>query len=186
MASRTVRSVALVPLALILFALGGCAIKHPTADLVHGKQLFIQKCGVCHTLSHAGTKGSIGPNLDDAFRQDRADGIKTTSIEGLVDDWIQYPNDQGTMPAMIAACAFSFGIYSAPAAISLKPSIALWQTKNDDPRLTICATSLRYGLPLPGFASENSARTFAGAFLSEGSSRSFQTPLVIASAIAAP
>jgi mono/diheme cytochrome c family protein len=101
MASRTLRSVALVPLALALFALGGCAIKHPTADLVHGKQLFVSKCGVCHTLSHAGTKGSVGPNLDYAFRQDRVDGIKAASIEGLVDDWIQFPNDQGVMPAMI-------------------------------------------------------------------------------------
>lgn len=101
MASRTVRSVALVPLALILFALGGCAIKHPTADLVRGKQLFVQKCGVCHTLSHAGSTGSVGPNLDDAFRQDRADGIKTTSIEGLVDYWIQHPNTQGVMPTGI-------------------------------------------------------------------------------------
>jgi mono/diheme cytochrome c family protein len=101
MAFRTVRSVALVPLALALFALGGCAVKHPTANLVHGKQLFVSKCGVCHTLSHAGTKGNVGPDLDDAFRQDRADGIKSTSIEGLVADWIQYPNDQGVMPAMI-------------------------------------------------------------------------------------
>lgn len=101
MASRTLRSVALVPLALALFALGGCAIKHPTGDLVHGKQLFVAKCGVCHTLSHAGTKGAVGPNLDDAFRQDRADGYKDTSIEGLVSYWIQYPNDQGVMPAMI-------------------------------------------------------------------------------------
>ncbi len=101
MASRTLRSVALVPLALILFALGGCAVKHPTADLVRGKQLFVQKCGVCHTLSHAGSTGSIGPNLDDAFRQDRADGIKSTSIEGLVDCWIQYPNSQGVMPTGI-------------------------------------------------------------------------------------
>jgi len=99
---RAFRStVALVPLALSLFALGGCAIKHPTGDLVHGKQLFVQKCGVCHTLSHAGTTGTIGPNLDDAFRQDRVDGIKSTSIEGLVDNWIEYPNDQGVMPAMI-------------------------------------------------------------------------------------
>jgi mono/diheme cytochrome c family protein len=101
MASRTLRSVALVPLALALFALGGCAIKHPTADLIHGKQLFVSKCGVCHTLAHAGTKGSVGPNLDDAFRQDRVDGIKAASIQGLVDDWIQFPNDQGVMPAMI-------------------------------------------------------------------------------------
>ncbi len=101
MASRTFRSVALVPLALVLFALGGCAIKHPTGDLVHGKQLFVAKCGVCHTLSHAGTKGAVGPNLDDAFRQDRVDGYKDTSIEGLVSYWIQYPNTQGVMPARI-------------------------------------------------------------------------------------
>src|ERR1700756_4309543 len=77
---RVFRStVALLPLALVLFALGGCAVKHPTADLVKGKQLFIQKCGVCHTLNHAGTTGTIGPNLDVAFHQDRADGIKGTS-----------------------------------------------------------------------------------------------------------
>src|SRR5579884_1911564 len=79
-------------------ALGGCALKHPVANLVHGKQLFEAKCGVCHTLSHASTSGGTGPNLDVAFRQDRADGIKSTSIEGLVSYWIQYPNVQGVMP----------------------------------------------------------------------------------------
>jgi mono/diheme cytochrome c family protein len=99
---RVSRSVlALVPLALVLFALGGCDLKHPTSDLVRGKQLFISKCGVCHTLSHASTTGTIGPNLDVAFRQDRADGIKSTSIEGLIDYWIQYPNSQGVMPSRI-------------------------------------------------------------------------------------
>jgi mono/diheme cytochrome c family protein len=99
---RAVRSTAaLLPLALTLIALGGCSIKHPTADLVRGKQLFTQKCGACHTLAHASTTGSVGPNLDVAFHQDRADGIKSTSIEGLVSYWIQYPNTQGTMPAML-------------------------------------------------------------------------------------
>ena len=43
----------------------------------------------------------MGPNLDDAFRQDRADGYKSTSIQGLVDYWIRYPNTQGVMPAML-------------------------------------------------------------------------------------
>jgi uncharacterized cupredoxin-like copper-binding protein len=47
----------------------------------------------------AGAVGTVGPNLDDAFRQDRADGVKSTSIEGLVSYWIQYPNVQGAMPA---------------------------------------------------------------------------------------
>jgi mono/diheme cytochrome c family protein len=94
-----------VAVALLTLAASGCAIKHPVTDLVRGKQLFVEKCGACHTLSHADTTGTIGPNLDDAFRQDRADGIKSASIEGLVDFWIQYPNadpDSGAvMPPML-------------------------------------------------------------------------------------
>jgi mono/diheme cytochrome c family protein len=93
--------VALLPAALVLLVVGGCAVKHPTANLVHGKVLFVSKCGACHTLTHASTTGSVGPNLDDAFRQDRADGIKSTSIQGLVSYWIQFPNTQGAMPAML-------------------------------------------------------------------------------------
>jgi len=87
--------------AMIVVLLGGCGVKHPTADEVNGKQLFVAKCGSCHTLAHAGTQGQVGPNLDDAFRQDRADGVKSTSIQGLVDYWIRYPNSQGVMPAKI-------------------------------------------------------------------------------------
>ena len=29
-----------------------------------GKQIFTQSCGTCHTLSDAGTNGTVGPNLD--------------------------------------------------------------------------------------------------------------------------
>jgi mono/diheme cytochrome c family protein len=102
MPSRAFRSkAALLPLIFAAIGLGGCAIKHPTANLVKGKELFVAKCGACHTLSHASTKGSVGPNLDDAFRQDRKDGIKSTSIEGLVAYWIQYPNSQGVMPTRL-------------------------------------------------------------------------------------
>lgn len=35
------------------------------AQLAEGEKLFKQKCGTCHTLAAAGTKGTIGPNLDD-------------------------------------------------------------------------------------------------------------------------
>src|SRR5436309_11995228 len=81
-----------------LVALSGCAVKHSTPNLVHGKQLFVQKCGACHTLSHAGTSGAVGPNLDDAFRQDRADRLRSSDIRGLVDYWIKYPSEGGVMP----------------------------------------------------------------------------------------
>jgi hypothetical protein len=30
-----------------------------------GKQIFTQSCGTCHTLSDAGTSGTVGPNLDE-------------------------------------------------------------------------------------------------------------------------
>jgi mono/diheme cytochrome c family protein len=31
----------------------------------HGRKLFIETCGSCHTLDAAGTTGQIGPNLGD-------------------------------------------------------------------------------------------------------------------------
>jgi len=36
-----------------------------------GEELFVERCGSCHTLSAAGTDGSVGPNLDD-LRPDAA------------------------------------------------------------------------------------------------------------------
>lgn len=99
--ARIHRGLIVVPGAALLLAAGGCNVKHPTTNVVRGKQLFVQKCGSCHTLSHAATSGTVGPNLDDAFRQDRADGVKSTSIQGLVSYWIQYPNTQGAMPARL-------------------------------------------------------------------------------------
>lgn len=104
-----------------MVALGGCAIKHPTADLVAGKQLFVKGCGSCHTLSHAGSVGSVGPNLDDAFLQDRADGIKSTSIQGLVDYWIRYPNTQGVMPTMLYKGAQAQDVAAYVAAVAARP-----------------------------------------------------------------
>jgi mono/diheme cytochrome c family protein len=36
-------------------------------DPANGKEIFsAQGCGSCHTLSDAGTSGTIGPNLDDS------------------------------------------------------------------------------------------------------------------------
>jgi plastocyanin len=99
---RRLRGVgALTTGALLVASAAGCAVKHPTANLVHGKQLFVAKCGSCHTLNRANASGTVGPNLDVVFRQDRADGVKSTSIQGLVDYWIQYPNTAGAMPAML-------------------------------------------------------------------------------------
>ncbi len=101
MAKSLGRITTLVAAALSVVSLGGCALKHPTANLVTGKKLFASNCASCHTLSHANSTGTVGPNLDDAFRQSRVDGVKSTSIEGLVSYWIQFPNTQGVMPPML-------------------------------------------------------------------------------------
>jgi mono/diheme cytochrome c family protein len=99
--AQTLRGLILAPAALLLVVLGGCNVKHPTSNLVSGKKLFVEHCASCHTLAHAQASGTVGPNLDDAFRQDRADGVKSTSIQGLVSYWIEFPNTQGVMPAKL-------------------------------------------------------------------------------------
>jgi mono/diheme cytochrome c family protein len=67
---------------------GGMASKN--ADKAHGKELFQQKCGSCHTLADAGTQGKIGPNLDDAFAGPRAQGFKESTIRNVVRDQILF------------------------------------------------------------------------------------------------
>ena len=82
------------------------------ADLVAGKKLFAQKCGSCHVLNRAGTKGTVGPDLDEAFRRPLRDGFPRTSIQGIIHDQILYPadfqaegrkrpDDSGAMPAKL-------------------------------------------------------------------------------------
>jgi mono/diheme cytochrome c family protein len=107
----------------VMLAVGACAsgIKHPTANLVSGKVMFQKNCGSCHTLAHASTSGTTGPNLDDAFRQDRADGVKSTSIQGLVDYWIRYPNTQGVMPKGIVVGQDAQDVAAYVAAVAARP-----------------------------------------------------------------
>jgi mono/diheme cytochrome c family protein len=77
-------------------AMSGCSIKDDHADVVAGKQAFVQKCGSCHVLSRAGTKGVTGPNLDEAFRRAKIDGLGTDAIRGVVKKQIGYPSRSGS------------------------------------------------------------------------------------------
>jgi plastocyanin len=89
---------------IALVALGGCSIKrYEGVNLVAGKQLFVKNCSSCHTLARADAKGIVGPNLDDAFRGSLADGLKRTTIRGVVRQQILYPETGGTMPAKLVA-----------------------------------------------------------------------------------
>ncbi len=60
--------------------------EYQNGDAAAGKAVFEAKCGVCHTLSDAGTTGTVGPNLDEA----------KPSLELALDRVV---NGQGVMPS---------------------------------------------------------------------------------------
>jgi mono/diheme cytochrome c family protein len=77
--------------AVVAAGCGTGGLQSGEADRANGKELFVQKCGSCHTLADAGTQGTIGPNLDDAFSGPREQGFKESSIRNVVHDQILYP-----------------------------------------------------------------------------------------------
>ena len=56
-----------------------------------GRDLFVNRCGGCHVLADAGTAGTVGPNLDDAFAQAREDGMTSATFTNVVVDQILFP-----------------------------------------------------------------------------------------------
>ena len=82
--------------AAVLVTLGGCGTGGYSTDGSQGagKPLFTQRCGSCHTLADAGTAGTIGPNLDDAFAQARADGMTSDTFIQVVREQILFPITQ--------------------------------------------------------------------------------------------
>ena len=88
----------------LLIALGAVLLlaacgKEESPDLVNGKGLFIGEgtCGSCHALNRAGTKGTQGPNLDEAFEQARLDGMNEATVEGVVVRQIAHPRRNSIM-----------------------------------------------------------------------------------------
>jgi plastocyanin len=105
--SRSLRSLGLlVGTSGLLLGASGCAVKRDdNANVIVGKQQFVAKCGSCHTLARAGTKGIVGPNLDEAFRESLANGFKRDTIEGIVHGQVLEPNHGGVMPKGLAGGA---------------------------------------------------------------------------------
>jgi plastocyanin len=89
-------------LAIVALATTGCSLKgNDNTNLILGKQAFVAKCGSCHTLARAATKGSVGPNLDEAFRVPIAEGLERNTIRGVVEFQVTYANPEGIMPARL-------------------------------------------------------------------------------------
>jgi mono/diheme cytochrome c family protein len=72
-----------------VLAVTGCGSSSNADDVAAGKQKFTELCGGCHMLADAGTVGTTGPNLDDAFGAARAAGFKSNGMKQLVEQWIQ-------------------------------------------------------------------------------------------------
>ena len=90
-----------------------------SGDQTAGKQVFVAQCGGCHTLADAGTNGKTGPNLDDAFRYDRQQGYKNSTIQQVVRDQILIAG--GQMPANIVKGADAEAVSAYVAAVAGVP-----------------------------------------------------------------
>ena len=78
-------------LSLLVLAGAGCGTggKAAAGDQTNGGKLFTSKCAGCHVLAAAGSHGTTGPNLDDAFAGDRKQGFKQSTIQNVVLDQIR-------------------------------------------------------------------------------------------------
>jgi len=92
---------AITATAAVLLAGCGSDIKGEHADLVKGKQLFVARCGACHVLARAGTRGTVGPDLDAAFAQSLSEGFERSFVKGAVREQVLYPLRSGQMPGKI-------------------------------------------------------------------------------------
>ena len=76
------------PLSLLVLGalIAGCSASDTASNtsLVNGKEQFVKNCGSCHVLARAGTKGTVGPNLDHAFANASDEGFGESAIRGMV------------------------------------------------------------------------------------------------------
>ena len=103
-----------------------CGVKNQEADVVAGKQLFVKKCGACHTLARANTKGTTGPNLDEAFQRPLSEGFGESAVRGVIYKQILFPdrlpNAQGVkMPPKLVSGADAQDVAAYVASVAAKP-----------------------------------------------------------------
>ena len=92
--SRLSGAAAVVLAGLAATGCGSVAADREAGSAGGGKQLFTEKCGSCHALADAGTKGVVGPDLDQAFGNVRKQGYDETTIRDVVRGQIAYPTSE--------------------------------------------------------------------------------------------
>jgi cbb3-type cytochrome c oxidase subunit III len=116
-------------LAVLVLSGAGCGTggKAAAGDQQNGGKLFTSKCAGCHVLAAAGSHGTTGPNLDDAFSAVRKQGFKQSTSQNVVLDQIRQPSppmpknlvtgqDAQDVAAYVAAKAGVPGAAAAPPA----------------------------------------------------------------------
>jgi mono/diheme cytochrome c family protein len=99
MPRRAARRATLALSGIVLVAASGCGVAQ-SGDVDRGRQLFVLKCGTCHTLKEAATSTKIGPDLDAAFAQARASGMDSDTIAGVVKAQVEIPRPSTDNPSV--------------------------------------------------------------------------------------
>ena len=133
------RSGALLVLATALLAAGcGTGGISKGGDASQGKQLFLDKCGGCHTLADAGTHGTQGPNLDDAFAPSLKQGMEQVTIEQVVRDQIELAVPP--MPQDLVTGSDAGAVAAYVASVAGKPSTSKASTSGKDIFVANCGS----------------------------------------------
>jgi cbb3-type cytochrome c oxidase subunit III len=114
---------------LAAFAAAGCgsvAATQEAGSVANGKPLFVENCGQCHVLADAGTKGTIGPSLDEALDDVRAQGFDESTIRAVVRGQIAYPVTETStgatgMPANLVTGQDAADVAAYVASVAGKP-----------------------------------------------------------------
>ena len=104
-------------------AASGCGptVSGGEGNLINGKRLYVSKCGACHVLGRAGSKGVTGPNLDAAFAAALKAGFPRSTYEGVVHRQILYPDTKGVMPANLVTGQDARDVAAYVAYAAVKP-----------------------------------------------------------------
>ena len=112
---------------------GGCGTGGKVTkqgDQQNGQKLFTATCGGCHTLAAAGSHGTQGPNLDDAFAYDRRQGFKQVTIQQVVRDQIELASPP--MPANLVTGSNADAVAAYVALVAGKPVAGKSTTNGKD------------------------------------------------------
>ena len=124
--ARAAGTVAAIAAALLGAGCGSVAATQEAGSASSGKQLFVDNCGQCHVLADAGTQGTLGPDLDQAFEAAREHGFEESTIRDVVRGQIAYPTAEPVtgepgMPANLVTGKDAADVAAYVASVAAKP-----------------------------------------------------------------